>query len=340
MDSLEFLEQVDTAEVQPVFVLAGDEQFLKRQVLAVVRRLVLGAEDGDLGLARFAGEKASRAAVLGELQTLPFLCPRRLVVIEDADPFVTRERAWLEKYVAAPAASGVLAIDVQSWPSNTRLAKTLAGAATVHCVAPKAAQLPGWCRGRCKTAYGKDLTTAAARTLVDLVGAEMGILDQEMAKLADYVGTAPRIDEADVDTLVGNSREEKTWKVFELIGAGQNAEALVLLDRLFEQGDDPFQILGAFSHSLRGLARAARAHARGVPLGAALGQSGIPPFAHHTAEAQMRRLGRRRLDRLYDWLLQIDLDFKGFSQLPRRTLLERLVVRLARPADANPARSD
>jgi hypothetical protein len=45
----------------------------------------------------------------------------------------------------------------------------------------------------------------------------------------------------------------------------------------------------------------------------------------------MRWLGRRRLGRLYDWLLQTDLGLKGMSPLPPRTLFERLVVELARP---------
>ena len=112
-----------------------------------------------------------------------------------------------------------------------------------------------------------------------------------------------------------------------------------MLDRLFEQGEDPFKLLGAFSHHLRGLARAARIHARGTALSAAVAQAGIPPFGARGAEAQMRHLGRRRLDRLYDWLLQIDLGLKGSSQLPPRTLLERLVVRLARAPEAAGARS-
>jgi DNA polymerase-3 subunit delta len=46
----------------------------------------------------------------------------------------------------------------------------------------------------------------------------------------------------------------------------------------------------------------------------------------------MKHLGRRRLGKLYDWLMEVDLGLKGGSLLPPRTLLERLVVRLARKA--------
>jgi DNA polymerase III subunit delta len=339
MDSLFFLDRIDGAKVSPVYALTGDEPFLKRHVLDALRGLVLGREGGELGLSTFPGEKAAWAAVHDELQTLPFLSPRRLVVVEGADPFVTRERVRLEKYVSAPSSAGVLVLDVQTWPSNTRLAKLLPGEATLECKAPSVKLLPEWCRAWCVARYGKELAPPAARLLVDLIGAQMGQLDQELAKLVSYAGSAPRVEAADVDTLVGNSRAENTFKIFELIGGGRADEALTLLDRLFEQGEDPFRLLGAFSHHLRGLARASRLSARGTPIPAALTQAGILPFAMRGAEAQMRHLGRRRLDRLFDWLLQVDLGFKGSSQLPPRTLLERLVVRLARGLEVAGSRS-
>jgi DNA polymerase-3 subunit delta len=45
----------------------------------------------------------------------------------------------------------------------------------------------------------------------------------------------------------------------------------------------------------------------------------------------LRHLGRRRLDRVYDWLIEADLAMKSTAALPERVVLERLVVQLARP---------
>jgi DNA polymerase-3 subunit delta len=53
----------------------------------------------------------------------------------------------------------------------------------------------------------------------------------------------------------------------------------------------------------------------------------------HEVEQQLRHLGRRRLNRLYEWLIDADGGLKGGSQLPKRTILERLVVQLARDKD-------
>src|SRR2546423_663221 len=133
MDAGTFLEKIDKAKVQPVYVLTGDEAFLKQQVLAALRRLVLGPGDDGFGVCTFAGDKATFSAVHAELTTLPFLAPRRLVVIARADPFITAERSRLEKYATSPAEMGVLVLDVQTWQSNTRLAKQLPDPAVLVC---------------------------------------------------------------------------------------------------------------------------------------------------------------------------------------------------------------
>ncbi len=330
MDSLTFLQGVAKAKPRPIYVLHGDEHFLKRRVLAALKSLVLGAEDNDFGVSNRDGDKAVWAEIHDELETLPFLSPRRLVMVDRADPFVSRERARLEKYFAEPSKTGVLVLDVQAWPATTKLAKALPDAATIVCKAPAAAKLPEWCAEWCGPRHGKPMSAAAARMLVDLVGTDMGLLDQEMAKLAIYVGGNARIDTADVDQLVGQSRAENTWKIFDLIGGGQAGEALAHLDRLLDQGEEPLRLLGAFSMQLRRLAQAARLRGQGESLPDALERAGVPPFGRRGAEQQLRHLGRRRLDQLYDWLLETDLGLKGSSQLPPRTLLERLVVRLAR----------
>jgi len=330
MDAIAFLERIDKAKVQPVYVLHGEEAFLKRQVLAALRRLVLGSGDEGFGVSTFAGETAPFSAVHTELRTLPFLAQRRLVVIENADPFVTAQRARLEKYVTAPADTGVLVLDMHAWLTNTRLAKQLPDAAVIACKAPANHKLPEWCVAWCKAHHGKEIVLAASRLLVDLVGPDMGLLDQELCKLATYVGDATRIDSDTVDLLVGSSRAEKTWEIFTLIGNGQTGEALTFLDRLFDQGEEPIRLLGAFSMQLRRLAQVARLHAQGATVYDAEEQVGIPPFARRNTDQYLRKLGPRRLDALYDWLIETDLGMKGSSQLPPRTLLERLVVRLSR----------
>jgi DNA polymerase III subunit delta len=255
------------------------------------------------------------------------------VVLEPADPFVTKYRQELEQYVTAPASRGVLVLVVRSWPKTTKLARLLPDEATIECKAPRN-RLPGWCVSWAKKRHGKALAQPAAELLVELVGQHMGLLDQELAKLAAAVGEAKAITEPDVNRLAGRSWVADTFKIFDAIGQARTREALAILGRLFEQNKEPLEILGAFSWKLRQLAQVGRLHQQGMSLAAAMERANVLPYARRGVEQQLHHLGRRRLEKLYDWLLESDLGMKGNSQLPPRLLLERLIVRLARPRAA------
>jgi DNA polymerase-3 subunit delta len=330
MDAVAFLSR-PPAKAGPLYVLHGEESFLKRQAIRVIRNAAVGPEADEQAVAVKAGDTATFADVFDELETLPFFFPRRLVVVDNADPFVTEHRAELERKVGSLPSTGTLVLDVKSWAANTRLAKLVDNTATIVCKAPPSASVPGWCSEWAQAHHGKQLPSPAARLLADLVGPELGLLDQELAKLAVFVGKRARIETEDVDRLVGQSRMESTFKIFDAIAAGDSRQALAILDQAFDQGEEPYRILGAFGSQLKKLAQANRLTERGVAPSAALSQVGVPPFAVRGSEQQMRHLGRRRLDRLYDWLLQLYLDMRGNSPLPVRTLFERLVIRLARP---------
>lgn len=330
MHAFAFLEKAEKYADKPVVVLTGGETFLVRRSLAALRNVVLGEGDDDFGFTRFEGVLASLSDVLDELATAPLLGGRRLVVVDDADPFVTRYRAALERYADAPSSRGVLVLVVKSLPANTRLAKKVALVGVcVECQTPRAGELPAWAVRWAQATYGKKLARQAAELLVELVGSDLGMLEGELDKLAVYAGDAVAITLDDVETLTGGWVVETRWKLLDAAAEGRTGDALAMLDRLLVSGEAPVGLLATLAWQLRMLAQAARLAQRGTPLRTALSRVGVKPFAAARAEAQLRRLGRARANRLFDWLLEADLELKGGSSLPPRTVLEKLLVRLS-----------
>jgi len=322
---------------RPVCAVFGDEAFLKRQVLAQLRHDVLGGGEGDFSLARFEGRSVLLRDVMDELATLAmFGSDRRLVLVEEADRFVSQYRKELEDYVAKPGPAGVLLLEVASWPANTRLAKAVAeDGLAVDCRALPTAKLGRWLCAWSKQAHDIQLTSAAADVLIEMVGPELGLLDQELAKLALVTGPGGKVTPQQAGQLVGTWRAKTTWKMLDAVLDGHVRQALVELDRLLLAGEQPVAILGQISYSLRRFAAATRvvlaaeaAHRRVSPR-QALQQAGMKPFLLERADRQLRRLGRHRGAQLYQWLLKADLDLKGGSPLPPRLVLEQLIVRLA-----------
>src|SRR5216683_1933578 len=176
MDAQKFVESLPRSKPQPVYVLFGDEDFLKRAARAALEPKLLDDADPAFALSSYPGDQADWSVIRSELATLPFLSPRRVVVIEQADKFVTEHRPELEKYVAAPA-NGVLILDVRTWVSTTKLAKAIPDAATVACKSLPPAQLARWCSQYAQTTFGKTLGGPAGQLLLEYVGPSMGLLD-------------------------------------------------------------------------------------------------------------------------------------------------------------------
>ena len=332
MDALAFIDKNGKVKRQPYYVLSGDEDFLKRRVLALLVPVVVGDADPEYAVTTFPGDKTDFSTVRNELDSVSFFSERRMIVIDQADPFVTKFRPQLEGYVAEPSESGVLVLDVKSLPATTKLGKAVPDASHIVCKSPPEYRLPLWCVDWCQSEYGKKITTPAAQMLVELVGPTMGVLDQELQKLKDFVGDRSAIDIQDVDELTGRSRGANVFKILDAVGDGQPAVALKILTELFEEGEEPLKLLGAIGFQLRKLARVARMHKQGQNIEEAMTKAGVPnwPQARDSARKQLRHLGLNRLDKLYDWLLELDSGLKGGNPLPERLQLERLIVRLAR----------
>jgi DNA polymerase-3 subunit delta len=173
--------------------LFGDEPLLKRESLQRLRTAVLTGEDGELSFTSLDGNQAELRAVLDELATLAmFGGGRRMVVVHQADKFVSKHREALEDYCQQPRPSSVLILDVESWPANTRLYKKLAeNGLSINCNLPRNRfgdpdedAVLKWLTARTEKQYQAHLGGGAGELLLEMVGPQLGRLDQELAKLA------------------------------------------------------------------------------------------------------------------------------------------------------------
>jgi len=336
-------------------VLFGPEQFLRRLALTKLRRALLSSEGqtDDDPVHTYDGETAVWREVADELSTLSLFGGggRRVVIVDDADAFVTRYRDKLEDYAAKPHKSSVLVLVVDTWVSTTKLYKLVDKTGLqIECRPPMTTirgtktidegRVGAWLVGHTKIVHDAVLDRDAARLLIELVGAEFGILDQELAKLAVYVGRGGKITPSIVRELAGGWRTKTTWDLLDAAADGNAAEALRELDQLLQAGQEPIGLMGAIGWALRRFNAAARlieeAERQGaqVQLPNALAEAGVSRWSEimDKAERQLKQIGRQRSSRLYRWLLDIDLALKSsHSSGPRaRWQLEQLFVRLSR----------
>ncbi len=323
----------------PVCAVVGDQPFLKATVRTVLRGQLLAGEDSQFAWVAVTGADALWPDVLAELSTASmFTSDKRVICVEQADTFIGRFRSQLERYVAKPQPTSVLILEATSLPTNTRLGRAITeNGLLIDCQAPKQADLQKWLPKWALQRHQVRLSQAAAHALVELVGDQMGLLDQEIAKLASLAGSGKRITPELVQNSAGDWRVRSAWDMLDAALQGQAAEALRLLDRLLISGENPVGLLAQIASSLRRLGQAAQlvrrqqALGRRLPLQTALADAGTPKFFLQKAERQLRHLGFARAVKLHEILLQADMALKGTGALPPRIVLERLLVQLAAP---------
>jgi DNA polymerase-3 subunit delta len=356
--ALGYLAHPDKHPARPVCALFGDEPFLKHQVLSRLREQVLSGGDAEFSYRGFIGDEIEDTrSVFDELGTVAlFGGGQRLVVINDADPFVMNNRAVLEDYVANPKPTGVLVLEVRTWPANTKLYKAVAAQGlSIDCDAPSHGEIAKWMRDWAEKQHKATLDPQAAERLLEIIGPQMGRLDQEIAKLALLTAVPPAeavspmphlptrtaaITRALVDANVGGWQVRQAWDMIKAATDGDASNALVMLDRLVAAGNDPIGLLAMLAAKLRPLAAATRvvedaeAAGRKINLRQAITESSakVWPQMLDETERSMRQLGRQRTGQLYRWLLEADLAIKG-SRSGRdgpRIVLEELIVRLGK----------
>lgn len=303
----------------PLIVIFGEESYSKSRRLSDTLDMLLPAGvDRTLALSSFDGTLTEEqggptlAAVMDDLLTLPFLAPRRIVLIRDADRFISACRERLERWVESPSPTGVLVLECRSFPKTTRLYKAAAAArCPVHeCARLTARAIPDYCMQEA-SARGKTLDRAAAALLAERIGAEQGLLSGEIEKLALYVGPRTEIRVEDVRRLVGASREEKIFAVMDAAGAGEFTRAIRLWRQVMEtDAAAAFRAVGGLAFVLRKWISAQEMHAGGASI------SAIAPKVMMWGREQelqtfLRRLDAERLRRLLGLLARLDAQAKS-----------------------------
>lgn len=339
ISALNFLSRKQTPPAGAVCILFGDDHFLIREVAQTLQNLILVGEDSEFSFRSFDGGSLEFNDLYKELFTASlFGESRRLVQVEKGDAFLSNYRDRLEQYLDSPSQVAVLLLIVQTFASNTRLyKKTIENSLVIDCRKVSGAALSQWVVAWGMLRHQLKIEPPAAQLLVELIGDEPGLLDQETARLALLVPAGKSLDVATVNQNVGSFRTKKIWDVLDAAMSGDLTSAMTQLNALIQSGEAPVGIFLRMTTSLRQLAKATRMFllieeaGRKPNIDSVLTEVGFPPYFIKKYAKQMIQLGRRRGAELSALLLQADLDMKGGSRTDPTILLQQFLVRLGHP---------
>lgn len=157
--------------------------------------------------------------------------------------------------------------------------------------APKAREMPRVLVGEAQR-LGFRLEPAAARLLVERIGANPVRLRNELERLALWAGEGGEVAAPDLEEMVADTSEAAVWSLSDALVEGDAAAALRIGERLIGQGENVTGLIYSLASRLRGACAAAAQLAEGIPPKQVESSLKMHPYA---AKQLVARLGNADL---------------------------------------------
>jgi DNA polymerase III subunit delta len=275
-------------ETARVYYLYGVEDVLKDDAVRTILDGVLEPGLRELNLDQRSAAQLDAEEIHALCNTLPMMADRRVVVIREVEGWKrkTKGRTEFLKYAEHPSSETVVVlVQGSSEESEDKELSRLAYAVRFDQLPAERARK--WVAHRA-TSLGLSLEPDAADHLVQAMGADLGPLASELAKLASLPDNTPVTTER-IGDLIGVHRGETTWDWREAVFSGKTGQAVTLLPSLLAQpGVSAVKLVSLLGTSLIGVGIARTRYDQGLrsrALNDAVFQSmlkirppGLPPY--------------------------------------------------------------
>ncbi len=267
----DFRRQVKERRIEPLYLFAGDEQYLQERALKLLYNTVDEAERAfniftfSIGESSPSGAKTTARDAIGAANEITLSASRRIIVIRDFDKIKEDETEMVLEYLKRPAPTATVVFQTAALDQRRKISTALLKAASVVAFDRLSEQQAArWAEGYLKLRDCR-IEPAALGLLIGLVGTRLSRLANELDKLAAFAGGG-FINSDTVGELVPRAREHTTWELWDAILERNRKRALRLTERLLDDGNEPLMILGALAGLYRRLLAAKDLIARGAPV--------------------------------------------------------------------------
>ncbi len=216
--------EIDKGLPGPLYYLWSEESCFLEDALSAYVDVVISSHPADFNYDTFDAS-APVQEIVNSASTLPFMAPRRLVVIKDFQEFKAPAIKTLRKYLDAPSDTTCMLILSRKAARATLKVKWKSIGLNI-----KEWEIPAWLRQAAAT-RGLKLSNDAVDYLIEFIGNEIGMLLMEVEKLA--LSGKKTITGEDITASTGMMRKYTTFDLIDSIIAGQTARAFRILKTMF-----------------------------------------------------------------------------------------------------------
>lgn len=244
-------KSIESESFAPLYFFFGEEPYLIQQAVNYLKACAVSASTVDFNFTSYYAADANITQVGDEVETLPMMAPRRMVILKEIQDLTDKEWSQLENLFITPVETTVFVLVGTKIDKRKKFFRILSEqAVTVEFKKPYENQIPGWIRQIAK-AHELRISDEALQLFHRLVGSQLLEIEAEIKKLRDYIGVRTQIELEDVAQCVSKKREENVFDLCDSIAKSDRVSALIHLVQLIDQGQSEIGIVQLVARHMR-----------------------------------------------------------------------------------------
>jgi DNA polymerase-3 subunit delta len=310
---MQLKEQLKKNIFQPAYLFYGEEQFLKKHYLEEIQKKLIPSELQMMNLTVFEGKAIPASQIIENMELLPFMGEKRLVIVKNSELFLSgrkNDTELMSNYIPNIPPTSCIVFLEDTVDKRNKLFKLMhAKNYTVECESLKENDLLVWIK-REFNRKNKNIDSKVGIYMLRMVGTSMENLANEIQKLIDYMEERKDVTTKDIDDICIKSIDAHIFDLVKAMGYKKVDQALEIYSNLILIKEPPIRILSMLTRQIRLILQVKYLYSQG------LGQKEIteilkqPSFVIGDCLKQSQLFAIEKLKEAIEDCLQTDMDIK------------------------------
>ncbi len=311
----------------PSYLFLGEEDFLKEEVVGKLKARFLNSQTKDLNYSVFyAREKNFNLdQMLDNLNTMPFLSKRRVVVLKDVDALPEPHKESILFYLEHQKENSVFVIESRSsFIKGKFLLEASKLAQLIYCRRLTDSAINAWLIKKAGFS-GKKISMEAIKIIKESLPNDLRMISSNMDNIILYIGKRPLITARDVEKVIGISPSHTAFDLIRSLEKKDVRAALRIFAFLKKDRKRETELLGLMAWNARMIFRI-KALLKIKTKTEIQRDLGLNPKTFDQIVKHTSGFKQSEIVTLLDEILKSDLDIK--TGMPSRGAIERLIVKM------------
>ncbi len=286
-------EEIKTGQLKQVYILYGEEGYLRSQYRDKLKEALLGGGDA-MNLHYYEGKDVRPGEIIDLAETMPFFADRRVIILENSGLF-SHGGEELSEYLRAPAETAYFVFVEPTVDKRSKLYKAAtAKGRAVEFKAQDETVLKRWVLGFLKK-ENKKITERDLELFLEKTGSDMENIRGELEKLLCYCMEKEAITAKEIEAVC---TKRVSNQIFDMIGAvadRRQKAAMELYYDLLTLKEPPMRILFLITRQFNLLLQVKELKNKGYNVGVIGERVGLAGFIARKYVAQAAKFGEADL---------------------------------------------